>query len=186
MASTVDLTRTTEYRDLLLTLEPRTIASEEQADTYRGAIDVLTNCRHMSEGQREMVGLLGQLVYEWESEREAPITADPTQVVATLLEANGLSQTALVGPVFPNRQVASATLSGHRRITYERAVKLGKFFHISPSAFYAPPEQSASEKEQSTGTRSTRSQRDTVEETVQSSETVTSPESASSNVSSDD
>jgi HTH-type transcriptional regulator/antitoxin HigA len=132
-----DLTQLSEYRDLLLAIEPRVITSEAQAEVYLRAIDTLTDCPALSDGQCDVIGLLGQLVYDWEEEHEEPITATPTEVIVTLLEANGLRQQALVGPVFPNAQVASACLSGRRTITYDRAVKLGSFFHVSPAVFYA-------------------------------------------------
>ncbi len=41
----------TEYSELLLTLEPRVIMSETQADAYREAIDTLTDQRPISPGQ---------------------------------------------------------------------------------------------------------------------------------------
>ncbi|MGI8968147.1 MAG: helix-turn-helix domain-containing protein [Chloroflexota bacterium] len=86
-----------------------------------------------------MVGLLGQLVYDWDAEHEEPIRATPREVVAALLEANGMRQGALVGPVFPNRHAVSAFLAGRRPITYDRAARLAAFFHVSPSAFFPAP-----------------------------------------------
>jgi HTH-type transcriptional regulator/antitoxin HigA len=134
----VDLGRIDDYRALLLELEPRVVTSEEQAERYRNAIDVLTDLRPMSDGQREMVGLLGQLVYDWESEQEEPITATPQEIVASLLEENGLPQNALVPDVFPNRHNVSEFLAGRRGISYDRASRLAHFFHVSPSLFYPP------------------------------------------------
>ena len=90
----------------------------------------------MSAGQREIVGLLGQLVYDWEEEHEEPITATPQEMVRFLLEQNGLPQMALVPDVFPTRQNVSEFLAGRRRLSYDRAAKLAAFFHLSPAAFY--------------------------------------------------
>jgi antitoxin component HigA of HigAB toxin-antitoxin module len=52
---------------------------------------------------------------------------------------NGLPQAALVPDVFPNRQNVSAFLAGRRRLTYDRAVKLGAFFNLPPAVFYPTP-----------------------------------------------
>ena len=81
MTTSVDLGRIAGYRKLLLEIEPRAITSEEQAEAYRRVVDVLTDQSPMSEGQRDMVGLLGQLVYDWESEHEEPLTATPQEIV---------------------------------------------------------------------------------------------------------
>lgn len=136
MTTASDLSRIAGYRDLLLTFEPRVITSEEQAEAYREAIDILTDQVPMSDGQREMVGLLGQLVYDWESEHEEAITATPQEIVASLLEENGLTQSALVPDVFANRHNVSEFLAGRRGISYQRAAKLAAFFHVSPALFY--------------------------------------------------
>jgi HTH-type transcriptional regulator / antitoxin HigA len=136
MTTVVDLSRITEYSELLHVLQPRVIANEEQANNYLEAIDALTDLPEMSAGQREIVGLLGQLVYDWEEEHEEPITATPQEMVRFLLEQNGLPQMALVPDVFPTRQNVSEFLAGRRRLSYDRAAKLAAFFHLSPAAFY--------------------------------------------------
>lgn len=138
MTAIADLGRVAGYRELLLALEPRTVTSEDQAETYRDAIDVLTDQRPMSEGQREMVGLLGQLVYDWESKHEEPIAATPQEIVASLLEENELPHSALVPDVFPNRHNVSEFFAGRRGISYERTARLARFFHVSPAVFYPP------------------------------------------------
>jgi HTH-type transcriptional regulator/antitoxin HigA len=135
MTADVDFPALTEYRDLLLEIEPRAITSEEQAEAYRELIDILTD-RTMSDGQRDMVGLLGRLVADWEEEHEGPIAVTPQDVVRFLLEENGLPQSALVPSVFPTRPGVSAFLSGRRPLTYDRAAKLAAFFNLSPAAFY--------------------------------------------------
>jgi HTH-type transcriptional regulator/antitoxin HigA len=134
MTAVVDLRRLTDYPDLLVHLQPRTIISEEQAETYRAAIDALTDGA-MSDGQRDMVGLLGLLVADWEAEHDEVFAASPAEVVRFLLEENGLPQAALVPAVFPTRPGVSAFLSGRRGLTVDRAVKLATFFGLSPAAF---------------------------------------------------
>lgn len=131
-----DIVKLTTYRDLLVAIEPRTITCEAQAEEYRTLIDRLTDSLELSRAQRDMVGLLGQLVYDWEVVHEEPIEATPQEVVTSLLEANCLPQNALVGPVFPNRHVVSDFLAGRRGLSYDRAARLAAFFHVSPAVFY--------------------------------------------------
>jgi HTH-type transcriptional regulator/antitoxin HigA len=133
---TVDARDLQTYRDLLGTFEPRPIRSEREAETIGRLIDTLTDLSQLSEGQREFVGLLGQLLYDWESEYEEPIEVSPGEVVHSLLEDNGLRQVDLVGPVFPSAPAVSDFLAGRRPLSYERVDKLAAFFHVSPALFY--------------------------------------------------
>jgi HTH-type transcriptional regulator / antitoxin HigA len=132
----VDFSGIVDYGELLRVLEPRVVTSAEQAASYLEIIDMLTGLPQMSAGHRDLVGLLGCLVYDWEAEHEEPITATPQEMVRHLLAENSLPQAALVPDVFPNRQNVSEFLAGRRRLSYDRAARLAAFFHLSPAAFY--------------------------------------------------
>jgi HTH-type transcriptional regulator/antitoxin HigA len=139
---TVDARDLQTYHDLLGTFEPRPIRNELEAETIGRLIDTLTDVPQLSEGQREFVGLLGQLLYDWESEYEEPIEVSPEEIVRSLLEDNGLRQVDLVGPVFPSASAVSDFLAGRRPPSYERVDKLAAFFHVSPALFYPPRRRS--------------------------------------------
>jgi HTH-type transcriptional regulator/antitoxin HigA len=133
---TVDARALETYRELLVAFEPRPIRNEEEAQTATELIDTLTDLPRLAAGQREFVGLLGQLLHDWEMEHEESIEVTPQEIVRTLLEDNGLRQADLVGPVFPSRSAVSDFLAGRRPLSYERAGKLAAFFHVSPAVFY--------------------------------------------------
>jgi HTH-type transcriptional regulator / antitoxin HigA len=133
---TVDVHHLEAYGDLLAAFQPRPIRSEREAAASGELIDTLTDLPHLSEGQREFVGLLGQLLYDWETEHEEPVEVSPREIVHSLLEDNGLRQADLVGPVFPSRSAVSDFLAGRRPLSYERVGKLAAFFRVSPAAFY--------------------------------------------------
>jgi HTH-type transcriptional regulator / antitoxin HigA len=133
---TVDARQVEGYGDLLATFQPRPIRSRAEASRATALVDSLTDLHELSEGQREFVGLLGQLLYDWEAENEEPISVSPQEVVRSLLEDNGLRQVSLVGPVFPSASAASDFLAGRRRLSYERVRKLAEYFHVSPAVFY--------------------------------------------------
>lgn len=133
---TVDVRQLETYRDLLSAFEPRPVRTEREAEALTKLIDTLTDLPDLSDGQREFVGLLGQLLSDWESEHEQPIEVSPQEIVHSLLEDNGLRQTDLVGPVFPTRSAVSDFLAGRRHLSYERVEKLARFFHVSPAVFY--------------------------------------------------
>lgn len=136
MTTAGNLADMTDYRDLLLAIEPRAVSSEAQAEAYRGAIDMLTSRPGISIGQREMVGLLAQLVYDWEEETEEPITGTPEGVLQLLLDDRGLRQRDLVPAVFPTESTVSDFLSGRRPLSYDRVRNLAAFFGVSPAVFF--------------------------------------------------
>jgi HTH-type transcriptional regulator / antitoxin HigA len=134
----IDVQGIQEYRELLDHFQPRQIRSREEADAAHTIIDALTDLPTLTEGQRDFVGLLGELVYNWEEQHEEPITVSPQEVVQSLLLDNGLRQINLVGPVFASRSAVSDFLAGRRPLSYERVRKLSAFFHVSPAVFYTP------------------------------------------------
>lgn len=133
---TVDARDVESYADLLTTFQPRPIRGEREAAHVTSLIDTLTDLPRLSEGQREFVGLVGQLLYDWEAEHEEPIEVSPREIVHSLLEDNGLRQVDLVGPVFPSASAVSDFLAGRRPLSYDRVRKLATFFHVSPAVFY--------------------------------------------------
>ncbi|GAC1445458.1 MAG: hypothetical protein NVSMB52_06610 [Chloroflexota bacterium] len=146
---TEDISILVTYPDLLQAVQPRTIRTTEDAAAMNEHIDRLTDLADLSEDQREFVGLLGQLIYDWELEHEAPINVSPQEVVSSLLEENSLRQVDLVGPVFPTPSSVSDFLHHRRALSYDRVVKLASFFHVSPAVFY--PEGNSRREAQASG-----------------------------------
>lgn len=133
---TIDISDLVTYPDLLQAVQPRTIRTEQDARAMNEIVDLLTDHPDLSDDQRDFIGLLGQLIYDWESEHEAPIDVSPQEVVSSLLQENGLRQVDLVGPVFPSPSTVSDFLHNRRPLSYERVMKLAAFFRVSPAVFY--------------------------------------------------
>lgn len=132
----------TTYPDLLTAFQPRVIRDEAQADVVREQIDALTDLPEMTDDQKEFVALLGHLLYDWESVHEPPIEVSPQEIVASLLEDNGLRRVDLVPAVFPTRSAVSDFLAGRRPLSYERVMSLASYFHVSPAVFFPPHDPS--------------------------------------------
>lgn len=135
---TSDIRELQTYRDLLQAFEPRPIRSDQEAQAAGELIDTLTDLPELSEGQREFVGLLGQLLHDWEAGHEESIEVSLVEAVRSLLEDNGLRQVDLIGPVFPSASAVSDFLAGRRPLSYQRVFKLAEFFHVSPALFFPP------------------------------------------------
>jgi HTH-type transcriptional regulator/antitoxin HigA len=133
---TADVRTITGYEELLTTVVPRPPRTQEDVDALNDLIDTLTDLPNLSEGQLDFIGLIGRLVYDWESTHEEPISAPTENIVRMLLEDRGLRQQDLVGSVFPNRHAVSDFLAGRRPLTYDRVMKLAAFFGVSPALFY--------------------------------------------------
>ncbi len=133
---TVDVRDVETYGDLLATFQPRPMRNERDAEEGSGLIDVLTDLSTLSEGQREFVGLMGQLLHDWGTDHEIPVEVSLQEIVRSLLEDNGLRQVNLVGPAFPSAPAVSDFLACRRSLSYERVEKLAMFFHVSPAVFY--------------------------------------------------
>ncbi len=124
------------YADLLAEVRPRSINSEHAAQLVQREIDRLIDLRSRTTAEDDLLSLLGDLLSVWESEHIElpPVTAGA--LIGALLEARGLRQKALVGPVFAHRSAASETIHGKRLLTYDQVQKLARFFDLSPAVFF--------------------------------------------------
>ncbi len=89
-----------------------------------------------SAAEEELLSLLGDLLSVWEAEHVQLPTLAPGALIGALLEARGLPQQALVGPVFSQRSAASEVISGRRALTYRHVQKLAAYFGVSPAVFF--------------------------------------------------
>jgi HTH-type transcriptional regulator/antitoxin HigA len=135
-----DMTPGTEtphsYADLLAQVQPRSITNEEEAAHVQRQIDRLIDQPERSAAEEALLSLLGDLVQAWEAGRYDLDAPSPAESIRALLEAHGLEQRDLVGPVFATKSIVSEILGGKRRLTYEYVERLAHFFHVSPSVFY--------------------------------------------------
>lgn len=124
------------YADLLRSLQPRSIKNDDEAEAIQRQIDALIDQDEISTDEQELLSLLGDLMLAWEGNLFDLPDLAPPEAIQALLEAHGLRQSDLVGPVFATRSIASEVLNGKRRLTYEHVQKLAQLFHVSPSVFF--------------------------------------------------
>jgi HTH-type transcriptional regulator/antitoxin HigA len=125
------------YAALLALVQPGSIASESDAAVIQDQIDRLIDKPERTADEAALLSLLGDLVQAWERDRFDLAAPAPAEAMRALLETHSHSQQDLVGPVFATKSIASEVLSGKRRPTYEHVARLARFFHVSPSVFYA-------------------------------------------------
>ena len=127
------------YGELLLAFQPRTIQTEDEYKHVQREIDRLIDQDDLSPAEQEYLDLLGTLLcaYEEQVEDNTAYTLRGVALVQGLLELHGLKQKDLE-PIFKTKSIASAVLSGQRRLTVEQINRLATFFQLPHSLFFEP------------------------------------------------
>jgi antitoxin component HigA of HigAB toxin-antitoxin module len=86
--------------------------------------------------ERDLLQLLGALMESWEGSRYDPPSTSPIGRLRALIEDNGITQAALVGPVFPTKSIASEVLAGKRPLTYRYVQNLVRHLRLPPEFFF--------------------------------------------------
>jgi HTH-type transcriptional regulator/antitoxin HigA len=89
----------------------------------------------LSNGEADYLTVLGDLIAQYEK-RLPRLAAEmtPQEVLAFLMESNGLAQADLVEYVGYKSNL-SAFLSGHRGLSKRAACRLAEYFKVSPALF---------------------------------------------------
>ena len=129
-------TGTPSYADLLAQVRPRSIHNEPDAEMAQKEIDRLLDLRVRTPAEEDLLSLLGDLLSLWELAHIKLPSVTVGELIGALLEARGLRQQALAGPVFAHRSAVSEVIHGKRSLTYEQVRKLARFFDVSPAVFF--------------------------------------------------
>jgi HTH-type transcriptional regulator/antitoxin HigA len=87
-----------------------------------------------TEAEDKLLDLLAALIEKYEAERFEIPSADPSEVLAFLIEDRGLKPADLAD-VLGSRGHVSDVLSGRRRISADKARALGDYFGVDPGVF---------------------------------------------------
>jgi HTH-type transcriptional regulator/antitoxin HigA len=96
--------------------------------------ELLDNMDLLSRAERDYLEVLSKLVEDYESRWREEEDIEPRELLAFLIEQNGLSQIDLM-PEFGTSSRASEFLSGKRPLSLPQILKLAKRFKLSPTAF---------------------------------------------------
>lgn len=114
---------------------PRVITSDEQLDDYTNTLLELREQRVMTAEEREYARLLAALIEKYEAEHYPIAAATPEEVLAELIEQNGLKQRDLI-PILGAESVVSEIVNGKRPLSKNNIEKLSKRFRVSPAIFF--------------------------------------------------
>jgi HTH-type transcriptional regulator/antitoxin HigA len=124
-----------EYALLLARILPAVIRSEKDNDRYIRMLEELDFKPNPSAAERRLADLLTLLIEEFEERHYALKAASAAEVLAQLMQANGLKQKDLL-EIFVTPSIVSEILRGKRRLTTEHIRKLSLRFHVSPAVFF--------------------------------------------------
>jgi HTH-type transcriptional regulator/antitoxin HigA len=114
---------------------PRVITSDAQLEEYTHALIELEEHAHKTADERGYASLLAALIQKYESEHHTIKAATPEEVLAELIEQNGLKQRELV-PLLGTESVVSEIVNGKRPLSRANIEKLSRRFRVSPAVFF--------------------------------------------------
>jgi HTH-type transcriptional regulator/antitoxin HigA len=128
---------TLSYPDLLQTYAPRPITTEVRYDAIVAQMNLMIDKGELSLDEQDFLTLLGTLVAAYEKDHypDEAFELRGVELVKALMAEAGLRQKDLI-PIFKTKSIASAVLSGKRRLTVEHINRLATFFNMPHEAFF--------------------------------------------------
>ncbi len=127
-------TATEEYRALVNDFLPQPIRGERE---YRRALKYIE--KHIQpklpKAQGMFLELLATLVAQYEAKTYPAPDAPPGDVLAHLIEARRVTKAEVAQATRIPRQTITNAVDGDRGISKANAVKLARYFHVSPGLF---------------------------------------------------
>jgi len=110
------------------------IRTDEHLANVSGVIDELVSMDR-DPGQDEYLDALTDLVEAYEHKNVEIDNSTPREMLSHLIEARGLTQTALAKGAGVSKSTISEILAGKDRISKRIAFKLAEYFSVSPVLF---------------------------------------------------
>ena len=128
-------TAKSRYADLLSLNLPRVIRTEQENERYIHLLEEMERKRELDEDEREFAELLTVLIEKFEDTHYQLRPSTPLEVIAELMDANGLRQKDLVD-VFGTESIVSEVLNGKRELNKDHIKRLSVRFNVSPELFF--------------------------------------------------
>lgn len=130
------MTTVSEYRELLVKAVPRPIRTEREYRRALGELQKIMTPRP-SAARSMLIELLATLIEQYEAREDATPIVSADQMLAHLLEVKGASCAQVSKATSIPPATLSNVLAGRRGVSKASAVKLARFFGVSPTAFLA-------------------------------------------------
>ncbi|HET6250660.1 MAG TPA: hypothetical protein VFE47_23430 [Tepidisphaeraceae bacterium] len=126
----------TTFADLCRLHLPRPINDNLDYDNTVEVVDRLATLVHLTPDQEEYLETLTILIERYDRDHFSEWAAiDPIKRLRRLMEGRDMNASDL-GRVLGNRALGPAILRGDRAISKANAVRLGRFFKMTPASFF--------------------------------------------------
>jgi HTH-type transcriptional regulator / antitoxin HigA len=124
------------YAALLAKVPPRVIKTEAENESFIEALYALDKRQsRWTKAERDLAELLTLLIEDFEEKQYALPKCSAVEMVAFLMEQQGLKQKDLVD-VFGAASIVSEVMSGKRELNKEHIRRLSERFQVSPELFF--------------------------------------------------
>lgn len=123
------------YAALLKRTPPKVIRTQQQNEEYIRILEEMERRGNLDEDEKEFAELLTLLIENFEDKNYQLRPSTPLEVVAELMDSNGLRQKDLVD-VFGTESVVSEVLNGKRELNKDHIKRLSARFNVSPELFF--------------------------------------------------
>ena len=122
------------YFQLINTFPPRPINNEAELLATQEQIDAIIDRQNITQDDKDYLGVLGTLVYDYEQKHEPIPVLKGIELVRALMTEENLQPSDLIS-IFNDESTVVKILEKKQEITAKQIQKLGEFFHISPIRF---------------------------------------------------
>jgi len=123
------------YFQLVLRYPLRPIRSDQELNDAVQMVDSLLDRRDLAPEEEDYLEVLGDLVERYESEAHPMAPVSDAEMLRHLIEAKGVSQTAVSKATGIADSTISEALSGKRALNRSHIGKLARYFGVSPDVF---------------------------------------------------
>jgi len=124
------------YAALLAKVPPRVIKTEAENESFIEALYALDKRQsRWNRAERDLAELLTLLIEDFEEKQYALPKCSPVEMVAFLMEQQGLKQKDMVD-VFGTASIVSEVMHGKRELNKEHIRRLSERFQVSPELFF--------------------------------------------------
>ncbi|MBN2024435.1 MAG: helix-turn-helix domain-containing protein [Pirellulales bacterium] len=127
--------RRNRYMALVRQFPLRPIRTKKSLADATKMIDSLLDRARLTADERDYLDVLGRLVEDYESKEVAIEPLSDAQMLRQLIDARGVSQTAVSAATGIVNSTISAVLRGKRSLSRDHIRRLARYFHVSPDVF---------------------------------------------------
>ena len=123
------------YLELILCFPLRPLRCDEDLDAAVAVIDGLLSKPSLKREEQDYLEVLGDLVEAYETEAHPLGPVSDAELLSHLIEARGVSQSALAGATGIAVSTISEVLGGKRTLNRAHIGRLARYFHVPPDTF---------------------------------------------------